>query len=79
MEDPAVAKWRQRGRVYLWQYQENTRNYPGWHMTADPEPFRYLLVVLVAAATRLEAQCFICFHLHRLRANSSKEHGPGRC
>jgi hypothetical protein len=34
-----VNKWTQKGQVYLWQYVENTRNYPGWHLTAD-ETFR---------------------------------------
>jgi hypothetical protein len=27
--------WKQRGIVSLWRYTENTRNYPGWHLTAD--------------------------------------------
>ena len=35
MSDPNVDKWRQKGRFYLWTYKENTKNYPGWHMTVD--------------------------------------------
>lgn len=35
MPDDNVNKWKQEGRLYLWRYIENTRNYPGWHLTAD--------------------------------------------
>jgi hypothetical protein len=35
MPDENVNKWTQQGHIYLWQYVENTRNYPGWHLTAD--------------------------------------------
>ncbi len=35
MPDENVDKWKQEGRLYLWRYTENTRNYPGWHLTAD--------------------------------------------
>jgi hypothetical protein len=35
MPDPTVARWKQQGRVYLWRYKENRKNYPGWHFTAD--------------------------------------------
>jgi hypothetical protein len=34
--DPEVARWQQTGQVYLWRYTEGARDYPGWHMTADP-------------------------------------------
>lgn len=27
--------WKQAGRVSLWRYTENERNFPGWHVTAD--------------------------------------------
>jgi hypothetical protein len=35
MPDEKVDKWKQEGRVYLWRYLQNTRNYPGWHLSAD--------------------------------------------
>ena len=35
MPDPKVAKWKQKGCVYVWHYRDNLRNHPGWHMTAD--------------------------------------------
>lgn len=35
MPDENVDRWRQEGRLYFWRYTENTRNYPGWHLTAD--------------------------------------------
>lgn len=30
-----AKRWRPSGRVSLWRYTENTRNYPGWHLRAD--------------------------------------------
>ena len=37
MPDINVERWKQEGHFYLWKYEENTRNYPGWHMHADKE------------------------------------------
>ena len=31
----ATHAWKLTGRVYLWRYRENTRNYPGWHLSTD--------------------------------------------
>jgi hypothetical protein len=28
-------RWKQRGRIYLWRYLENQRNYPDWHLSLD--------------------------------------------
>jgi hypothetical protein len=28
-------KWVQSGKVFLWRYTENTRNYPGWHLALN--------------------------------------------
>ena len=33
-------------RVFLWRYRENRRNYPGYHLTADPAGTERLLAVL---------------------------------
>ncbi|HVE57460.1 MAG TPA: hypothetical protein VNB22_11575 [Pyrinomonadaceae bacterium] len=35
MPDENVNKWKQKGHLYLWHYIDNTRNYPGWNLTAD--------------------------------------------
>ncbi len=35
MPDENVNKWKQKGHLYLWHYVDNTRNYPGWNLTAD--------------------------------------------
>jgi hypothetical protein len=35
MSDPNISKWKHRGKSYLWRYKENTKNYPGWHFSAD--------------------------------------------
>ena len=37
MPDINVDRWKQEGRLYLWCYLENTRNFPGWHLTADDD------------------------------------------
>lgn len=34
---PEELRWTQSGRIFLWRYCENTRNYPGWNLTADGE------------------------------------------
>lgn len=33
--DQRIARWEQRGVVCLWRYLDNTKNYPGWHFSAD--------------------------------------------
>lgn len=38
--------WNQTGRVVLWRYTENQRNYPGWHLSADADGCANLLAVL---------------------------------
>jgi hypothetical protein len=43
MSDPRIDCWRLHGKVFLWRFAENTRNYPGWDCTADPEGCRSLL------------------------------------
>jgi hypothetical protein len=35
MSDESLKKWKQNGSLYLWRYLENTRNFPGWHLSAD--------------------------------------------
>jgi hypothetical protein len=39
-------KWKQSGTVYLWRYEENPKNYRGWHLTADSEGVRSLLELI---------------------------------
>lgn len=43
-----VNTWRQSGRVSLWRYTENERNYPGWNLNADAAGCRSLLELLDA-------------------------------
>ena len=33
--DNPAFRWQQRGQIYLWEYTENTRNFPGWHLVVD--------------------------------------------
>lgn len=42
--------WKQVGRVSLWHYTENDRNYPGWHLTADAAGCASLVALLDALA-----------------------------
>ncbi|MBI9077110.1 MAG: hypothetical protein JEZ02_16995 [Desulfatibacillum sp.] len=37
MGDPKVGKWSQRGHVYIWNYKEEKKNFPGFHITADKD------------------------------------------
>ena len=30
-----IEKFKISGRVYIWKYTDNGRNYPGWNMTVD--------------------------------------------
>ena len=43
--------WKQAGSVALWRYEENQRNFPGWHLTADPAGCASLLALLDALAS----------------------------
>ena len=38
------------GRIYLWRYRERTRNYPGFHLSADRAGAGQLLTLLVSLA-----------------------------
>jgi hypothetical protein len=43
--------WKQAGRVSLWRYTENQRNFPGWHLTADATGCSSLISLLDAFAS----------------------------
>jgi hypothetical protein len=43
MSDPRVDRWRQSGKVFLWRFPDDDRNYPGWNCTADKDGCRSLL------------------------------------
>jgi hypothetical protein len=30
-----IEAWTQDGKIFLWRYLENTKNYPGWHLAFD--------------------------------------------
>ncbi|NNJ26102.1 hypothetical protein [Alienimonas chondri] len=49
--DRPIALWRQRGTVFLWRYQDNAENYPGWHCTADAEGCESLLRLFAVLRT----------------------------
>jgi hypothetical protein len=42
--------WKQTGRISLWRYTENERNYPGWHLNGDEAGCRSLAKLLDALA-----------------------------
>lgn len=42
--------WKQTGRISIWRYTENERNYPGWHLNADRAGCQSLLSLLDALA-----------------------------
>lgn len=43
MSDPHVQRWMQHGQVFLWRYRDKPRNYPGWHLSANPRGAETLL------------------------------------
>ena len=42
--------WKQLGTAALWRYTDNTRNFPGWHFTADAAGCASLVALLDALA-----------------------------
>lgn len=42
--------WKQSGRISIWRYTENERNYPGWNLNADRAGCQSLLNLLDALA-----------------------------
>ena len=46
MSDSHVDRWMQRGRVFLWSYAGNPRNFCGWHITADDAGCESLLLLI---------------------------------
>ena len=42
--------WKQSGRISLWRYTENERNFPGWHLNGDADGCKSLLALLDALA-----------------------------
>ena len=45
-EEAPQYRWKQRGIISLWRYTENSRNYSGWHLTADAAGCASLLELL---------------------------------
>lgn len=35
-------------KIYVWRYLENTRNYPGFNLSSDPEGCRFMRERLTA-------------------------------
>lgn len=50
MSNPLIDRWRQRGNLYLWRFDDQARNYPGWNFTADGEGCISLLELLAMIA-----------------------------
>jgi hypothetical protein len=50
MSNPLVNRWRQRGNVYLWRFDDHVRNDPGWNFTADEDGCASLLELLTLMA-----------------------------
>jgi hypothetical protein len=45
-EEAPQYRWKQRGIISLWRYTENSRNYSGWHLSADAAGCASLLELL---------------------------------
>lgn len=46
MNNINTNKWKQSGRLFLWRYEENPKNYRGLHLTADADGCRSLIELL---------------------------------
>lgn len=52
MSDPYVDRWKQSGRLFVWRWSDESRNYPGWNVTADrsgAESLRQLFALMQRA------------------------------
>jgi len=45
LEKEKIEKLKISGRVYIWKYTDNERNYPGWNLTVDNLASEELLVL----------------------------------
>lgn len=48
------SRWQQSGRISLWRYTGNNKNYPGWHLNADAAGCQSMLDLLDAFASKGE-------------------------
>ena len=48
MASQALQNWRQQGLVSLWRYVGANRSYKGWHLSADADGCRSLLMLINA-------------------------------
>ena len=51
--DHTTHNWRQTGRIYLWHYVDNPKNYRGWHLAADADGCKSLRQLLASFQTAL--------------------------
>ena len=41
-----INQWEQSGKIYLWRYVTNPKNYPGWHLACNKEGCESFLELL---------------------------------
>ncbi len=44
--EQSIERIKKEGKIYVWKYTENTRNYPGWNISFDNEGFDFLIKLL---------------------------------
>jgi hypothetical protein len=44
--DSKISKYKVLGKIYIWKYKENKRNFPGWNLTVNNEGSKSLLNLL---------------------------------
>ena len=54
-EEAPQYRWKQRGIISLWRYTEDSRNYSGWHLSADATGCASLLELLQALMSSPES------------------------
>ncbi len=50
-----LNQWNQKGKVYLWRYEGNPKNYSGWHLHCD-KAGASSLAELISALTHLDSR-----------------------
>ena len=59
-----TLNWKQKGNIYLWQYEPHDKNFPGWHLSGDKEGIISCLELIDALESdRLEQ--FRTIQLHK--------------
>lgn len=46
MSGTNIDRWKQEWSLFVWRFREHTRNYPGWHLSADDDGVNSMIDLL---------------------------------